>query len=76
MDVIVVKEVADFIVATVSDVDVAMTVAEVVAVAVVVVAFPELAGCVFEVVVRGSEVTRHVRVWPELRSLTGSSYRL
>ena len=76
MDVVVVKEVANFIVATVSDVDVTMTVAEVVAVAVVVVAFPAFAGCVFEVVVRGSEVARHVRVRPELRSLPGSSHRL
>lgn len=74
MDVVVVKEVADFVVATVGDVDVTVTVAEVVAVAVVVVALPELAGCVFEVVVGGSEVARHVRVGPELGSLTGSSH--
>lgn len=75
MDVVVVKEVADFVVATIGDVDVTVAVAEVVAVAVVVVALPELAGCVFEVVVRGSEVARHVRVGPELGSLTGSSHR-
>lgn len=76
VDVVVVKEVADFVVPTVSDVDVTVTVAEVVAMAVVVVALPKLAGCVFEVVVGGSKVARHVRVGPELGALTGSSHRL
>lgn len=76
MDVVVVEKVAHFVVATVGDMDVTMTVAKIVAMAIVVVALPELTGGIFEVMVGGSEVARHVRVGPELGSFTGSSHRL
>jgi len=76
VDVVVVEKVAHFVVTTVGDVNVTVTVTKVVAMAIVVVALPKLAGGIFEVMVRGSEVARHVRVGPELGSFTGSSHRL
>lgn len=76
VDVVVVEHVADFVVATVGHRDVAVPVAEVVAVAVVVVAFLELVGGVLEVVGGGGEVERWVRIRPELCPLSCPPHHL
>lgn len=76
VDVVVVEHVADFVVPAVSHRDVAVPLADIVAVAVVVVALFELLGRVSEVVLGGGEVERWVRVRPKLGSFPRPPHRL
>lgn len=76
VDVIIVEEVANFVVAALGGEKDAVLVAGVVAVAPVVVALLVLGGHVLKVVVGGGEVERRVRVRPELRPLPRPPHRL
>lgn len=76
VDVVVIEHVADFVVPAVSHRDVAVPVADVVAVAVVVVALFELFRRVPEVVLGGGEVERRIGVGPKLGPFPRPPHRL
>ena len=76
INIVVVEEVANFVIATVGDRQRAVAVGHVVAVAPVVITLLVLDGGVLEIVVGRREVERRVRIRPKLRPLSRPTHRL